>query len=217
MGYFGTHTRDQVAALFPRIRARAASKARAGRSTHGTGTLKGIVDVEARTRIHSAFYGLDVFELRHEQFDGSTTDLLNREVFIPSDAALILPYDPKRDCVLVVEQMRMGSLGRGDRCVWQLEPVAGLIDPGETPEQTAHREAFEEAGVTLHGLEAGLADLPEGTEGVGGLASEGENIRSHIIAFDDLMDRVARFDIVNAPLIMIALWLAKHRGRLRSQ
>lgn len=236
MGYFGKLTRQEVAARFPRIRARAASSARAARSTHGEGTLRGTVEVITRDRVHSDFYALDMLQLRHTRFDGSWTDPLDREVFVPSDSAMVLPYDPVRDTVLLVEQMRLGPLGRGDRTVWQWEPVAGLIDPGEDPETTVVREAREEAGVEVHTLEAvartysspgnsaefsylylGLADLPDDSAGLGGLASEGEDIRSHILTFDDLMDRIARFDIANAPLVTLALWLDRNRGRLRSR
>jgi len=236
MSYFGELTPEQVAALFPRIRARAGSRARADASQHGKDTLHGAVEITQQTRVHNGFYAFDTLSLRHALFDGSWSDVLAREVFVPSDAAMVLPYDPQRDCVLLVEQIRLGPLARGDRTLWQWEPIAGIIDPGETPETTAHREAQEEAGVTLRALESvartytspgnsadfayifvGIADLPEDSASIGGLASEGEDIRSHILSFEDLMQRVESFDIVNGPLVTCALWLDRHRGRLRSQ
>ena len=70
-----------------------------------------------------------------------------------TDAALVLPYDPLRDRLLLVEQFRMGPYGRGDPRPWMLEPVAGRIDAGETPEETARRECREEARLDLRGLE----------------------------------------------------------------
>lgn len=234
MGYYGTLSREEVAARFPRIRARAASAARAARSVHGRDTLHGKIDVSERHRVHSDFYAFDTLKLRHERFDGTWTDTLEREVFVPSDSAMVLPYDPKRDSVLLVEQMRLGPLGRGDRRVWQWEAVAGLIDPGETPEATVIREAREEAGVEIQHLQevartysspgnsaefsylyVGLADLPADASGLGGLASEGEDIRSHILGFDALMQRIEEFDIANAPLVLLALWLDRNRDCLR--
>lgn len=235
MSYFGALPRERVAALFGRIRARAGSRARAQASQHGKDTLHGQVEISQRARVHNGFYAFDTLSLRHALFDGTWSEVLAREVFVPSDAAMVLPYDPRRDCVLVVEQVRLGPLARGDRTLWQWEPIAGIIDPGETPETTAHREAQEEAGVTLRALEpvartytspgnsadfayifVGIADLPEDSASIGGLASEGEDIRSHILSFDDLMERVETFDIVNGPLVTCALWLDRHRGRLRS-
>ncbi len=138
--------------------------------------------------------------------------------------------------VLLVEQIRMGPLARGDHTCWQLEPIAGHIDPGETPQAAARREALEEAGITLGTLEpvgnvyaspgnateffhifVGLADLPDHIIGTGGLASEGEDIRSHLMSFDDLMALADAQALANAPLVASAYWLARHRERLRSE
>lgn len=235
MGYRGTRTRDEVAEMFPVIRARADAQVRAARSLHSQDSFTGEIDVQRRTRSYSKFYALDDITLRHARFDGAMSETLERAVLIDADAAIVLPYDPVRDRVLLVEQVRIGPLARGDRAIWQLEPVAGRVDPGETPEQAARREAREEAGLTLGPLEKvaeaypspatstgfyyvylGLADLPDAQAGTGGLDAEHEDIRSHLMSFDELMARVARFDLANAPVVMAAYYLAHHRDRLRS-
>ncbi|WP_370401552.1 NUDIX domain-containing protein [Sulfitobacter sp. JB4-11] len=234
MGYMGTRDRDAVAAMFPMIRARAASKVRAAQSLHGEGTLEGRIDVTARQRAYAHFFALDDYRLRHERFDGSLSEEMARAVFIATDAAILLPYDPIRDRVLLVEQMRMGPLARGDRACWQLEPIAGHVDPGETPIDAARREAQEEAGLTLGAVEAvaqvyaspgnstefyyifcGLADLPDNVTGLGGLSTEHEDIRSHLLSFDALMTLVEGMGAANAPLVLAAFWLARNRDRLR--
>ena len=61
----------------------------------------------------------------------------------------------------------------------------------------------------------GLADLHDGLEGTGGLASEHEDIRCHLLSFDKLMEMTESFAVRNAPLALAALWLARHRDRLR--
>jgi nudix-type nucleoside diphosphatase (YffH/AdpP family) len=196
--------------------------------------LHGKAEIMDRQRSYAHFFALDDMQVRHERFDGTMTEPLDRAVFIAADAAIMLPYDPIRDRVLLVEQIRMGPLARGDTSVWQLEPIAGHVDPGETPEQAVQREALEEAGLTVQFLEKvaevyaspgnstefyyifmGLADLPDGAQGAGGLASEGEDIRSHILSFDELMALVGNFDAANAPLVLAAYWLAHNRARLR--
>jgi nudix-type nucleoside diphosphatase (YffH/AdpP family) len=160
---------------------------------------------------------------------------MRREVFVATDAALVLPYDPVTDRVLLVEQFRMGPYGRGDTRPWMLEPVAGRMDAGETPEQTARRECLEEAGLELRALEMisshyctpgysteyfhlflGLCDLPAETVGQGGLASEQEDIRTHIIGYDRAMALVASGEANNGPLILGLLWLERERARLRA-
>lgn len=236
MGYLGKRDRKAVAAIFSRIRSRAQARVDAQSSLHGARTFHGQVDLLRQNRVYSNYYALDEIRLRHAQFDGTMSDNLERAVFVGGDAAMVLPYDPKRDRVMLVEQIRMGPLVRGDGSVWQLEPIAGGIDPGETPQTAARREAQEEAGLTLNALEKiaevyaspgnateffyiflGLADLPDAAEGVGGRPDEHEDIRSHLMSFVELMELCDSFAACNAPLVLAANWLARHRERLRSE
>ncbi|RYI25071.1 MAG: tellurite resistance ADP-ribose pyrophosphatase TrgB, partial [Acetobacteraceae bacterium] len=159
---------------------------------------------------------------------------LTREVFVVGDAVTVLPYDPVRDRVLLIEQVRMGPIGRGDPFPWQLETIAGRIDPGEAPEAAARREAVEEAGLTLGALEkvaeyyptpgavaeylysyVALCDLPEGVAGVFGAEEEAEDIKGHLLSFDRLVEVMASGEIGNGPLLLTVLWLQQERARLR--
>ncbi len=236
MSYMGKRPRAEVDAMFPMIRRRAHQQVLAEQGAHDPLTLNGKIKVTDRSRVYAKFFALDEISLRHETFDGGISPQIDRAVFIGADAALVLPYDPLRDRVLLVEQIRMGPLARGDHTCWQLEPIAGHIDPGETPQAAARREAQEEAGITLSVLESvgnvyaspgnateffhifvGLADLPDHIIGTGGLAAEGEDIRSHLMSFDDLMALADAQALANAPLVASAYWLARHRERLRSE
>ncbi len=236
MEHRGTYDRDAVSAMFLQIRGRAWSKVLGNRTAAGQGVLNGKVDVQQKSRAYTGYFAVDEVTLRHERFDGTMSPALARSYFIGGDAALVLPYDPVRDCVLVVEQMRMAPLGRGDPEIWHLESIAGRIDAGETAEQTAIREAQEEADLTLDRLEVvargypspgdstgyyhifvGLADLPEGTARVSGLEAEAENIRSRLISFSDFLAMAERQALANTPLALLAYWLSHHRSRLRSQ
>ena len=66
-------------------------------------------------------------------YDGTPNPEIRREAYLAFDAALVLPYDPARDLVLLIEQLRYGPLWRGDPEPYTFEPVAGLIDAGESP------------------------------------------------------------------------------------
>ncbi len=184
---------------------------------------------------HAGFFLTRAYELRHPGFDGAMSPRLRREVFVATDAAIILPYDPLRDRVLLVEQFRMGPYGRGDVRPWMLEPVAGRVDAGEDPVETAQRECLEEAGVNLHGVEhisshyctpgcsteyfhlfLGLCELPDMENRLGGLESEDEDIRTHVISYDDAMRLMQTGEADNGPLVLSLLWLQRERARLRA-
>ena len=182
---------------------------------------------------YARFFAVEEVDIGWRRFDGSMVPPVTRAAFVSGDAVTVLPYDPVRDRVLLIEQFRTGPHLRGDPQPWQLEAIAGRIDPGETPETAARREAAEEAGLDLgemvfvagyypspgamteylHSYVA-LADLPDGVAGVFGLDSEHEDIRGHLISFDRLMQAVASGEVANAPLILTAYWLERERFRL---
>ncbi|GAW34850.1 ADP-ribose pyrophosphatase [Roseovarius sp. A-2] len=185
--------------------------------------------------LHAGFFRTRGYHLRHPRFDGTASPVLHREVFVATDAALVLPYDPLRDRLLLIEQFRMGPYGRGDPRPWMLEPVAGRIDAGETPEETALRECREEARLDLRGLEKisthyctpgystevfhlflGLCDLPDVAQWQGGLETENEDIRSHVIDFAQAMALLHSGEANNGPLVLSLIWLERERARLRA-
>ncbi|TCP60578.1 nudix-type nucleoside diphosphatase (YffH/AdpP family) [Rhodovulum bhavnagarense] len=220
------------------ILARAASRLRAqlpGPATLRRGTSRGDIDERARRQPYANFFAVEEYDFRHRRFDGGWSQDMNRAAFLSGDAATVLPYDPARDTVLLIEQFRVGPYARGDSECWSIEAIAGLIDPGETPETTARREAIEEAGVEIgrlhpvHGYYTspgakaefiysyvGEAELPEAAAGLGGLACEGEDIRAHVVSLDRALGLLDSGEINNAPLILTLLWLTRNRERLRA-
>lgn len=236
MRALGRLTERQVAGRLASLRVEAASRVRAaGAVARAVRVGSGEVEAGAPEPSHAGFFGLDVHRLRHRRFDGAMSPMLTREVFVVGDAVTVLPYDPARDRVLLIEQFRMGPYGRGDPVPWQLEAIAGRIDPGETPEDAARREAVEEAGLVLGVLEkvaeyyptpgavteylysyVAPCDLPDGIDGVFGALEEAEDIRGHLLSFDRLVEVMASGEIGNAPLLLTVLWLQRERGRLRA-
>lgn len=82
------------------------------------------------------------------QPDGSTVP---RALEDHGEAACVLPYDPERRVALLVRQSRVGPAFWGEPPALEEAPAGGL-DGGE-PEETAIREAMEEAGLRLARLE----------------------------------------------------------------
>lgn len=228
----------EVGARWPQIAVRAASRLRA-RADTGPCDLRrqagpGDVAVTTLDEPYARFFAVEEVGLRLRRFAGGVNAPIQRAGFVIGDAVTVLPYDPARDRVLLVEQFRTGPHLRGDPQPWSLEPVAGRIDPYETPQDAARREAVEEAGIALDRLVpvaeyypspgavteylysyVGLADLPVAGDWLAGVEAEGEDIRAHVIGFDRLMALVASGEVRNAPLLISALWLSQARDGLR--
>ncbi len=235
MAAFGQLEAAAVRRRLGALRVAAASRVRAARLVDaGLRRGTGEVVVQKVDQGFAGFFAVDVASLAYRRFDGTMSPIVRREVFLSGDAVTVLPYDPHRDRVLVIEQMRMGPLGRGDPLPWQIEAIAGRIDPGETPEDCARREAVEEARLTLGRLEkvgeyypspgavseylysyVAICELPDDVAGVFGEASEAEDIRGMLLSLDSLIDALTRGEISNAPLMLTTLWLQRERPRLR--
>jgi len=226
---------------WPMIRARAAARIRAGAAAAPASLRRspGPDDwaLASARPMAGAFFRLDTMRVDHRRFDGGWHRGLLREVLVGADAALVLPYDPRRDRVLLVEQFRAGPARRGDPNPWVLEPVAGMIDAGETPAGAALRETREEAGLVLAPGDLrpmfaayaspgnasdhftawlALADLPDGLPARGGLESEAEDIRLHVLPFARAMALLESGEVTAVPLVAMLLWLARAREELRA-
>jgi len=77
---------------------------------------------------------------------------VEREIEDHGRAVGFLPYDASRRMATVVKLFRAPVLHTGGGREL-LEAPAGMIDEGETPDVTAHREAGEEVGLKLGGLQ----------------------------------------------------------------
>jgi ADP-ribose pyrophosphatase len=190
------------------------------------------VEIIEREPCFKGFYQLDRLRLRHRLFAGDMGPEIRRELFVRHDAVCVLPYDPQRDCVVLIEQFRVGALDKSHN-PWLLELVAGLIDKDEEPEQVARREAVEEAGLTLGALWPVTAYYPSpgGSDervhlyvgrcdsrlaaGIHGLEEEGEDIRVHVWTLEQALQAVRDGRIDNAASIIALQWLALNRAEVR--
>lgn len=190
------------------------------------------VEIVEREACFRGFYALDRVHLRHELFAGGMGPLISRELFVRHDAVCVLPYDPQRDAVVLIEQFRVGALDKSAH-PWLLELVAGLIDKDEVPEEVARREAMEEAGLTLGELWPVTAYYPSpggsdervhlfvgrcdsrGAGGIHGLVEEGEDIRVLVLSLDEALAAMEAGRLDNAASLIALQWLALHREQVR--
>lgn len=237
MAHFGVKQPGAVAARYRQLQVRGAARLRAANApaTLRHNCIAADVQIVARREPYAFFFAVEEYDLAFRRFDGAPSPQVTRAAFISGDAVTVLPYDPLRDRVLVIEQFRAGPYARGDAQPWQFEAIAGRIDPGETPEAAARREAEEEAGLALDSLlpvaqyypspgicaeflysYVAITDLPDSAAGVFGVAGEAEDIRGHLLSFDGFMALIASGEISTAPLIMTGYWLEKQRAALRA-
>ncbi|MEK6596357.1 MAG: NUDIX domain-containing protein, partial [Pseudomonadota bacterium] len=109
------------------------------------------VEILEKTICFEGFFRLERYRLRHRLFNGDWSRPLVRELFERGHAAAILPYDPIRDEVILIEQFRVGALAAPGG-PWLLEIVAGVIEGNETTEEVVKRESMEEADCVITDL-----------------------------------------------------------------
>jgi nudix-type nucleoside diphosphatase (YffH/AdpP family) len=236
MSQFGRRDPAAAAALMQGIGYRALARVR-GRADAApvrrrTRFAPDAVEPLALDRPYARYFSIEEHQLRHRRFDGRMSAPIERAVFTSGDAVTVLPFDPARRRVLLIEQFRAGPFARRDPHPWCLEAVAGRCDPGERPEATARREAREEAGLALGRIEriaayytspgtmaehitafVGEAAL-DGAGGVHGVAAEDEDIRVLVLPLAEALELAAAGEVNNGPLLISILWLGREADRL---
>ncbi|SEQ89934.1 ADP-ribose pyrophosphatase [Nitrosomonas sp. Nm51] len=192
------------------------------------------LQVLEQTVCYQGFFRIDRYRLRHRLFSGGWSQPIMRELFERGHAAAVLPYDPDRDEVILIEQFRIGAM-RAPGGPWLLEIVAGIIEDGEQAEDVVKRESIEEAGCTVAdliplydylvspggmtervALFCGRVDTAR-AGGVFGVAHEGEDIRVHVVAYSTALQYLKSGRINSASAIIALQWLALNRDHVRMQ
>ncbi|EGT3573919.1 ADP-ribose diphosphatase [Citrobacter sp. ANG330] len=192
---------------------------------------KNDVEIIARETLYRGFFSLDLYRFRHRLFNGEMSQEVRREIFERGHAAVLLPFDPERDEVVLIEQVRIAAYDTSET-PWLLELVAGMIEDGETVEDVARREAMEEAGIVVKRTKPVLSYLasPGGTSerssimvgevdattanGIHGLADENEDIRVHVVSREQAYRWVEEGKIDNAASVIALQWLQLHYKEL---
>jgi ADP-ribose pyrophosphatase len=184
-----------------------------------------LVQVRERTTPYRGFMRLDHYKLRHRVYDDEWSVDLSREVLERGHAVSVLPYDPMRDEVVLIEQFRIGAYTAPETSPWQIECVAGMIEPHQLKEETAHRETEEETGLRIFELEPMHTYLSspgctsetihmfcaqvdaEDADGHYGLSHEGEYIRVFATPTEEAFKMLDNGRIENGMTIIALQWL----------
>lgn len=182
------------------------------------------IQILEKKSLYQGFFALEQFTFKHKLFAGGWSQPVTREVFERGHAVVVLPYDPMRDKVVLIEQVRFPALAT-TQSPWLMELVAGMIATDDTPLEVANRELFEETGLTalnMHFVNSYLASPGGSTErcyfywaevdasqaqGLHGLVDEHEDIRLHVIDRKDAYNGVLTGAIDNASTVIGLQWL----------
>lgn len=189
-----------------------------------------------KTTAYAGYFQIIRYRLRHTLFAGGWSGAMVREVFERGHAAAVLPYDPVRDAVVLIQQFRVGAMNSPwIQEAWLWEIVAGILEEGETPLELVHREAQEEAGCTIAdvipmyhvivspggatetlALFCGRVDATQ-IGGIHGLAEEHEDIHVQVFPYAEALDMLHTGKICSGSAIIAMQWLALHRDNVRQQ
>ncbi|WP_340678465.1 ADP-ribose diphosphatase [Paraglaciecola sp.] len=187
-----------------------------------------IIKTEA---LYNGFFKMVKYAFRYRLFQGGWSKVVEREIFERGHAVAVLLYDPLLAEFVLIEQVRIGALATSDS-PWLIEIVAGIIEPGEEPEEVCKRESVEEAGVEISCLRKALSYLasPGGTterlhiyvakvdaskaHGVHGLDYESEDILVHRVAEQQAMAWLEDGVLENAATLIALQWFALNKSKV---
>ncbi|MBN2644583.1 MAG: NUDIX domain-containing protein [Desulfuromonadaceae bacterium] len=189
------------------------------------------VEIVEREPVYRSFLTIERIRLRHSLFQGGLSPVITRELMERGQAVVVLLHDPQRDCVVLVEQFRIGALADEDGA-WLLELVAGMIEEGESPHEVARRESREEAGREPHTLEYvgryypspggcseliylfyGEIDSRQLDETLAGATHEQEDIRVRVVPWPEVEQLLDSGRILNGSTLIGLQWLQLRKLR----
>jgi len=192
------------------------------------------IEILNREPCFKGFFQLDRFSVRHRLFSGNWSAELQREVFLRGHAVAVLPYDPVRDRVALIEQFRIGAAA-ANRPAWLMEIPAGIVENGESIDEVAKREANEEAGLDLQSLKPIVEFMPspggssevvhvlvgridrESVDGIFGLDEEGEDIRTLYPSREEAFELIGQGRVDNSFTIIALQWLMLNCAKLQRE
>ena len=186
--------------------------------------------IKAVTPLHSGFLTVNRYELDVEKHDGGR-HTLTWELMERGDAVAVLGYDPARDEVVLVNEIRPGALAAGDYPYLD-NLVAGGIGEDEPVLDAAVREMKEETGLDLRdpvvahpgayvssggttervAIVFGFVDT-HAAGGVHGSPHESEDILTVVLPAQEFVDRVRGGELNDMKTLLAGYWFAEYRER----
>jgi nudix-type nucleoside diphosphatase (YffH/AdpP family) len=189
------------------------------------------VSIEQKRYIFDDFFKVEEAYLRFEQFNGEMSGSVRRLSMERGNSVAVLVLNKNNNKLIMVSQFRYPTYQNGHG--WTIEIIAGMVDPGETPEQTIRRELEEETGLDIEIFEpvATFYPSPGGSSELiylcyaevsgeqakyketGGLLSHGEDVKAIELSLEDALAKIRSGEIVDAKTIISMYWLENRQLR----
>ena len=199
------------------------------------------VEVKSKKSIHDGFCSVKNYEMRQKYFDGGWSEPYIREFVAKPHAVAALPYDPKLDKVVLIEQLRPGAIDAAEQnemdTPWLIEIVAGIV---EEKYKGSHKDFIKQEILEETGLEAkaflhmydyftspgcsterielfcARVDSTKAKE-FAGLREEQEDIKVHVISTKEAFLALHAGQINNAAAIIALQWLDLNMNIIHQQ
>ena len=121
--------------------------------------MKNEVKILSKKNLYTGFYKLTELTLKHKKHNGKWSKSIKREIFSGAHVATVLPYDPKKKKIVLINQFRAGVINQNINPIIT-EIVAGFISKNEKPVKAAMRECEEETGCKVINIKKMFSYFP---------------------------------------------------------
>ena len=190
------------------------------------------VAISSKEHAYRGYVKVDTYRLRHKISNDEWSGEMERQVVERGHAVAVLPFDPIRKELVLIEQFRIGAFTSPGFQPFQIECVAGMIEEGQTAEEAAYRETLEETGLEADALlpmvsylsspgvisEAltlflGKVDATD-AGGIFGVDHEDEHIHAFPVPLEDALGLLETGAIENGMTVIALQWLQLNQHKI---
>lgn len=190
--------------------------------------------IVGREMLYEGEFAIENLVIAMDRHDGGT-QTLNRLNYDRGNSVAMIGYDPKRDEVVLVNEMRSGPLAAGDEPYTDSVPAA-ILKAGQDPEAAAVSQMKRKTGLDLTDtfvihpgvfptsggssekitLVAGTVDSTN-AGGVHGRPGTEDSFRSVVLKSGEFIDRAEKGELKDLKSLAFAFWLANNRKALQDK
>jgi ADP-ribose pyrophosphatase len=178
-------------------------------------------------------FRIEEVNLSHEMYDGTMSKELVRLSLDRGDSVAVVLHDTQNNLLLFTEQFRYATYDKGPG--WILEIPAGMIKKNEAPDKAMKRELEEETGFSVKQLYSigrfyvspgGTSEMiylfyagitpDDQTSAGGGVALEGEDIKTVSLGMTEVERRIDAGEFEDAKTLVGLQWFLMNRHKLVS-